>query len=132
MKEEVLQIGRYGVVGVSAAVSYVGVALLLSKVIGTFGAAILAQVLSTAISYVGHRVFTFKSSALHRRAIPRFLVVTAAATVANVGVTWFASSILRMDAIVTSVMAVGGIVVVSFSLNRFWTFHAPSEIQAGK
>jgi putative flippase GtrA len=124
MKEEVLQIGRYGVVGASAALSYVGVALLFSGTIGAIGAAILAQIVATAISYLGHRTFTFRSSAAHRRTIPRFLVATAASVVVNLGVTGLASSVLHMNAMVTSVLAIGAIVVVSYATNRFWTFQA--------
>jgi putative flippase GtrA len=124
MKEEVLQIGRYGIVGVSAAVSYVGVVVLLSKMIGPFGAAVLAQILATIISYIGHRVFTFRSSTAHRHAIPRFLVATAASVIVNLGMTAFASSVLHMNAMGTSVMAIGAIIVVSYACNRFWTFQA--------
>jgi putative flippase GtrA len=132
MKEDVLQIGRYGIVGGTAAVSYVGVVVFFSRMIGAAGAAILAQVIATTISYLGHRTFTFRSSAAHRRAIPRFLVVTAAAAVVNVGVTWFASSILHTAAIVTSIMAISAIALVSYALGRLWTFRTTYNIQAEK
>ncbi|MGZ3272723.1 MAG: GtrA family protein [Caulobacteraceae bacterium] len=124
MKDEVFQIGRYGLVGGSAALSYVGVVLLFSGTIGALGAAILAQIVATAISYLGHRTFTFRSSTAHRQAIPRFLVATAASVVVNLAVTGFASSVLRVNTMMTSVMAICAIIVVSYASNRLWTFKA--------
>lgn len=87
-------------------------------------AGVLALLPVLAVSYLGHKSKTFRSSGLHRREAPRFLVVSAvdlllAALIPKIGVYAHASPIAAF------VILTALIPLVNFLLMRFWIFQEP-------
>lgn len=70
-------LARYGAIGIAATVLYLATASGLRLAgMGAGVASTLAYLAACSVSYLGHRSFTFRSRAMHRRAVPRFLVVS--------------------------------------------------------
>lgn len=69
---------RWGVVGVTATLSYAFLAWVLAKEAGlpAGAASVVAYGLSAGISYVGHRHLTFRSSRPHREALSPFVGIS--------------------------------------------------------
>lgn len=69
---------RFGLTGVGVTLTYLVLAILL-KFAGADAAvaSVGAYLVSTALSYLGHRRYTFRSAADHGRAVPRFMIVSA-------------------------------------------------------
>ncbi len=77
MKAVLNLLARYGKIGIAATVLYLAAASGLRLVgMGTGTASTFAYVAACSVSYLGHRSYTFRSDAEHRRALPRFLVVS--------------------------------------------------------
>lgn len=64
------------VVGVLAATTHavIGLTLTAAHILGAFWANVVAFSCAFVVSYFGHKTFSFKSSAQHSQALPRFLV----------------------------------------------------------
>jgi putative flippase GtrA len=105
----------------AVAIHYGSMAILILVGVPAVAASQTGFVAGGAFSYATNRSFTFRSSARHRRAIPRFLGVSAICFVVNgVGLaltlrlgapTWFAQ-----------LCATGAVTCCSFLLHRIWTF----------
>ncbi|NVD44219.1 GtrA family protein [Qipengyuania atrilutea] len=68
---------RFGAVGVCATLTYVAVSMLANRVgWPTYACSTIAYVASAVVSYFGHGVFTFRSTAPHREKGLRFLAVS--------------------------------------------------------
>ncbi len=116
--------GRYLVVGVAATslhyillfvlVEACGLAAPTSAVIGALGGALLA--------YAGNRQFTFAHSAGHTQALPRFLAVAATGAAVNGLIVWAGTSQFGLHYMLAQVLATMLVVVLTFQMNRAWTF----------
>jgi putative flippase GtrA len=71
------QLTRFGVVGVSCAVLYASLAWSLTVMAGlpAIAASVLAYAICGVFSYLGQKLFTFRSDVPHAEAAPRFLAV---------------------------------------------------------
>jgi putative flippase GtrA len=71
------QMARFGVVGLGCAVLYASLAWSLTVMAGfpAVAASVLAYAISGVFSYLGQKLFTFRSDAPHAQAAPRFLAV---------------------------------------------------------
>lgn len=115
---------RFGLVGIAATSSYL---LLMNMLLRPFlaqHAAIgnsLALGTSVAISYVGHKAFTFRSTNPVHQDLPRFLISTAIAVAAC---SLLFSVMVRQDfGVTTSSVCVAALYpLLSFVLHSFWTF----------
>ena len=127
---------RFGMVGVTATLSYLGLSLLLLH----WGmlpqlANLAAFLASTAISYLGHYFFTYRANGSHLRLSGRFIAVTVAlsllCSLLHQLVLWAGAS-PRLAALAVTL----AYPPLSFLLNHFWAFsrggHSGGGAQAGK
>ncbi len=85
-------------------------------------ASALGALLGAGVAYAGNRKFTFVASSVsHRSALPRFLLVAAAAALANAAIVQIGSDVglhyLGAQALATTAVVLGG-----YGVNRQWTF----------
>ena len=73
-------------------------------------------------AYIGNREFTFASSALHRIALPRFLVIAAVGAMLSGGIVWVGTVILAWHYLAAQLLATILIVLLTYQLSRLWTF----------
>ncbi|MEM1343234.1 MAG: GtrA family protein [Pseudomonadota bacterium] len=70
-------LARFGATGIVATLVYLVLAGALSGAgVPTLAASLSAYTASTALSYLGHRRYTFRSGAEHTTALPRFIGVS--------------------------------------------------------
>ena len=68
-------------------------------------------------AYIGNREFTFASSALHRIALPRFLVIAAVGAMLSGGIVWVGTVILAWHYLAAQLLATLLIVLLTYPLN---------------
>ena len=118
------QLVRFGVVGITATATHVGVATGLIEAVGWHpvtgnAGAFLSAVL---VSYLANYYWTFGSANSHVRAVPRFAVIGVSGFLLNAGLMYGVVSVLQLDyraglaAVVTIVPA------LSFIASRRWAF----------
>lgn len=76
---EIARLARFGVVGVGCAALYAGLAWSLTALAGLTApaASVAAYAVAGVASYLGQKLFTFRSAARHGDAAPRFLLLFA-------------------------------------------------------
>jgi putative flippase GtrA len=121
---DVVSLIPYLIVGAAATAAHWA---LLALLVEGFAAAPgwasgLGALLGAGIAYAGNRRFTFvASSASHRSALPRFLLVAAGAALANAAIVQIGSDAglyyLGAQALATTTVVLG-----SYGVNRQWTF----------
>jgi len=121
----------FGVVGVSLALIYFVMAYALSGIgLEPAVASGLAYTLMIPPAYFAHRIITFRSSALHRVAFPRFVVTSCM----GVALSWlipYLGSTLFAAPHWLSFLAVCVIApTVSFLTTRAWVFIGSREASA--
>jgi putative flippase GtrA len=115
---------RFGVVGGSAAVVYVGCLWLLAAGIGIapLVAANLAFICAALYNYSLHYHWTFASDRSHRTAFSRFCVMNAVGFLLNGGTTWAGLRGLGWPFVPVQVLAIALVVSSNFLLSAFWVF----------
>jgi putative flippase GtrA len=122
--QDVRQLAVFGVVGVTLAAIYFVIAYAGSSGVGLAPpvASGLAYMLMIPLAYFAHRIITFRSSAVHKVAFPRF-VVTSCMGVALSWVIPYLGSRLFVAPHWLSFLAVCVIVpALSFVATRAWVF----------
>jgi putative flippase GtrA len=119
---ELAAVFRFGVVGVAATLVYLGSSLiLLDRGISPHLTNLLAFVVATIASYLGHYFFTYRSGDSHLRMGTRFFVVTAGLMALGVALHHIALLVgagPRAAALFVTV----AYPPLSFGLNHFWAF----------
>jgi len=123
-RREILQVTRFGLVGVAATICYTAVTFLLvwSGLSGSIVATIVGQSASAFISYFGHLHFSFRVEPDHRAFLWRFVVVAVAAFGLNVLLTWGLISLFRAAYQVPIVIVAITLPIANYLFNRFWIF----------
>jgi putative flippase GtrA len=115
---------RYTLIGgIATAVHYA----VLVALVGGFNflpapSAMFGALCGALVAYMGNREFTFASSALHRIALPRFLVIAAVGAMLSGGMVWVGTVILACHYLAAQLVATILIVLLTYQLNRLWTF----------
>ncbi|MEM8796088.1 MAG: GtrA family protein [Pseudomonadota bacterium] len=102
------------------------IALVETKVTGPVLATALGAVLGAAVSYALNRRFTFRSSRAHTEALPRFLIIAAAAVLLNAALMALFTNVLSLPYLYAQILATALITLLTYGGNRLWTFRAPS------
>jgi putative flippase GtrA len=119
---EIAAIIRFGLVGVTATLAYLGASVfLLDRGINPGVANLAAFGVGTVTSYLGHYFFTYRSGGSHLKLGSRFFLVTAC--LVGMGVVLHHVALLvgatpRLAALFVSVVYPP----LSFGLNHFWAF----------
>jgi putative flippase GtrA len=118
------RISHFGVVGIAATLVYIAATmfadedLALAPIIG----AIIGQAASTAVSYFGHLLYSFRVKSDHRVFFGRFVLISLLVLSLNVGVSWALTDFLgashRMAILVVAIL----ILIMNYLSNRFWVF----------
>jgi putative flippase GtrA len=114
----------FGLVGAAATATHfaVGLTIVGLGMAAPFGANIVAFLTAFAVSYAGHRRFTFRSRVEHARALPRFFAVAAGGLALNQLIVYLWVDVLGrsyLGALFIVVCAVPGLVYLA---GRFWAF----------
>lgn len=118
-------LGRFGVVGVAATLTYFAVTTILGRPpigINSVAANALGVFASLWVSYFGHHRYTFDVPGQHERYLPRFLIVTAGLFLLSSAAMALGRNVWALDhTLVTALIAVF-FPLISFLLNSLWTF----------
>jgi putative flippase GtrA len=116
--------GLYLLVGALATAVHYAVLLVLVEAAGLPAApsAAFGAICGALAAYAGNHRYTFSRRAKHRRALPRFLTVAAAAAAANGALVWAGTVPLGLHYLAAQVLATAVIVTGGFALNRGWSF----------
>lgn len=119
---EIAAIVRFGLVGVTATLAYLGASLLfLDRGMNPRLANLAAFGVGTVTSYLGHYFFTYRSGDSHLKLGTRFFLVTAALVGMGAVLHHFAlvfGATPRLAALFVTV----AYPPLSFGLNHFWAF----------
>ena len=124
-------VARFGVTGIGVTATYLGLASLLTA--AGLAAAIAsagAYLVSTSLSYLGHRRYTFRSAADHARAVPRFIAVSATGLLLAAAIPPGLESIAGTGPYVSFVVVTGVVATLSFVGLRLAVFRAGEDALA--
>lgn len=116
---------RFGLVGISATVTYLGIVNLAAVPIGPltpFHAHLLGLGGSIALSYAGHHAFTFGRKGRHGFYFRRFAVITAMLFVLSSAGAFVCDHYLHFPAAIISLLVAGLYPCCSYLLHSLWTF----------
>lgn len=123
---EIGRIARFGIVGIVATFVYVAATFVAVELLelAAVSASIVGQLTSTAVSYFGHALYSFRVHTDHRTYLWRFLVVAAVTFGLNGFVTYALTEIggvsYRVSVIVVAIL----IPLTNYACNRFWVFRS--------
>lgn len=121
---ELGRIIRFGVVGIGATLVYAVVTAAGNEALGIKPvlASIIGQAASTAVSYFGHALFSFRVKTNHQTYLWRFLVIAAFTFALNGAVTWLIADVLKLSPRIAIATVTVLIPIVNYVCNRFWVF----------
>jgi putative flippase GtrA len=114
----------FGAVGVAATVTHVLLALALTGFAGMrpFEANALGYLAGFLVSYSGHHRVTYRSSAAHRRALPRFLAVSGGGLVLNQLIVYAVVNVLGLSYGLALAIILATVPALTFMAGRYWAF----------
>jgi putative flippase GtrA len=120
---------RFGAVGISATLLYLGAALLFKAEIqiNATAASLMAYGCAALFSYTSHRAFTFASPQAHGIGLPRFVVTTALGAILASLLPLIVHDILRFPVLLAFVAVCIVIPMTNLMLLRFWVFPKVSQ-----
>lgn len=74
------------------------------------------------VAYLANRRFFFSGTAPHRLVLPRFVAVAVLGAASNGVIVWFCTRALHWHYLLAQAIATGTALVLTFRLNRTWTF----------
>ena len=92
-------------------------------------AAFLGYAAGIVNGYTWNRIWTFRAGSFHFREFSRYLLVQGGGLVANVLGVVLAVETLGMGKVTAQIVTLVSIVLVTYSINRWWTFR-PRETSA--
>jgi putative flippase GtrA len=122
----VKQFGRFAVVGLVATLVHVAVVVVLVEAAGSAPllANAIAFALALAVSYAGNHQWTFRARGNHRRHFPRFATTAGLGLLLNQTIMYVMIEGLGQDYRVALALVVLVVPLLSFLLNRLWSFSA--------
>ncbi len=115
--------GRYILVGIVATGVHYLVLLAMVEKFGCYApvAAAIGALCGAFVAYAGNWHFTFLRSANHQQALPRFLAVAGWGALANGLIVWGGVR-LGLHYLLAQAAATALVVLMTFQINRRWTF----------
>lgn len=120
------EIGRFGGVGVLAAVAHYGTLIALVELlhITPTTASLAGFVAGGIVSYILNRSYTFRSGRAHSEALPRFLAIAAVGFVLTGVLMAGLTEWLAVPYILAQISTTGVVLVWHYIANKFITFKA--------
>lgn len=130
MRETILQLVRFGIVGISATITYfcTGMALSYLTALHPLVVHVLAFLISLAVSYLGHAHFTFGVAGT--RYVIRYAIITGVLFAASSLLTVIQTQIFSLSSSLNVTIITFIYPIFSFLLHRFWTFKHPAESES--
>jgi putative flippase GtrA len=120
----------FGVIGVSSAIFYAAVVSIAIEWLAwsPMAANGAGFVVATLSSYFGHKVLTFRSTAQHQQAAPRFLLQACLGYAGSAGITYLVH-VQGLHYGIGIAIVVGILPIINFVVLQFWVFpaHIPSK-----
>jgi putative flippase GtrA len=131
-REERTRLIRFALVGgTSTLVTLLSYALLIGVGAAYPVAAVLGYAAGIVNGYTWNRVWTFETGSFHLPEFSRYVVVQGSGLAANlVGLVLLVEA-LDLDRLVAEIISVVPIVLVTYLLNRWWTFRPRAESGSG-
>ncbi|MEM7428625.1 MAG: GtrA family protein [Pseudomonadota bacterium] len=124
------KIARFAVVGGTATLTHLGMALLLHYQFDL--AALLANVIAFftawSVSYLGNWAWTFGAVAEHKTSVPRFIAVSIGCFGLNQGLLWLLHSVAELPLWLALLPVVLIVPATSFAASALWAFAAPARL----
>lgn len=113
---EIARLMRFGVVGVGCAVLYALLAWSLTALAGLTApaASLAAYAVAGVASYLGQKLFTFRSDARHAEAAPRFLLLFAVGAAIAATAPLLLTERLRLPPIVAIAFTCGAVPLINY------------------
>jgi putative flippase GtrA len=109
--------------GTATAVHFVILALLVqSGALAPVPASCLGALAGAVVSYVLNRRYTFRSDRRHQEALPRFLLLAAAAFILNAVLLAAILAVLPVHYLVAQAITTACVIVLTFGGGRLWVF----------
>lgn len=124
MNSLLLRIAKFGVVGLTAAAVHFACVVYLVQMwqYEPLIANIFAFFVSFQVSYFGHRFWTFReTTAMHREAVPKLLLVQSLNFVANEGLFYILLA-MHLPYQLALIVVLTILPFFTFIANRFWVF----------
>lgn len=123
LRQLALQVLRFGTVGLWATAVYTLVAALAHAAGAPPSLAnVLGYAIATAVSFLGHFYWTFGKSTGHRRALPRFLVVSGCGFLLSAAIMHLVTTTLAAPFWAGLAAIIAVVPAVSWALGRYWAF----------
>lgn len=121
---EFLTICRFGIIGVLATTTHIGIVwvLIASAGLHPLLANVLAFLVAFMVSFSGHYYWTFVSRVSRRQAIKRFFLISGSAFVVNNVVLVALLKDEQIAPLLATISAVFVIPVITYVLGRLWAF----------
>lgn len=120
----ILQAARFSFVGGAATLTYfVAANLLMITTSLPFGlSSVLGYCCGMAVSFFGHRIYTFRADADASRQFVRFLILSVGGLLISYGSVWFTVDVLKARPFWSTVMTVALVPLMTFIVMKFWIF----------
>lgn len=123
LRKETFQIMRFGMVGISATLLHLCIALTLNFVFGVSpqAANLIAFSCALIVSFLLHHSFSFRSTRKRAEALPRFFVAAGSGYLASaVGLAQLET--MSLPTSISLILSACLIPAVSYFVNRYWVF----------
>lgn len=120
-----MQIIKFVVVGILAALVHLSVLWLLVNLLGVFPliANAIAFALAFSVSFLGQSLWTFSHKTHNHTAMIRYLVIQLTCSfVLNQGLYTVLIVYTSLNYLVASFMALATIPIITFTLSKYWAF----------
>jgi putative flippase GtrA len=127
LAEEFWRLARFSVVGGTATVVHIGVAMGAVAAAGTNPTvgSMIGFFAAFLVSYVGHFRFTFAVPGRYRDYLRKFTVNSLASFILSTSAVWVATAILGVDYRPALIALAVVVPVCNYLVNRFWVFLQP-------
>lgn len=119
-----LQMCRFGTIGVTAAIVNYLVVVLLVEIFNwqPLIANIIGFILAFQVSYWGHRLWTFSHKQHDLQSLPKFILVAITGFICNEGMFALMLRYTAWPYTISLIVAILVAAVVTFSCSKFWVF----------
>lgn len=129
MTELFRQFLRFTGVGCMSALGHYGLLIFLVQAAraNPVAASAAGALLGAWINYTLNYRFTFRSDKPHRESVVKFAIVAALGLLLNTLFMWIGVTIAGLHYLASQILTTGLLLIWSFVLNRFWTFHVAAS-----
>jgi len=124
LSEPVVQIFRFGTIGVAATLTHLISALVLNEILGVsvIWSNFTAFLIAWPVSYMGNFFWTFETGANHQKSMPRFGITSLTGLFVSQLIVWFVTGVMGQSLRIALVPALIIVPALSFIMSRYWVF----------